>query len=623
MEFEPATIEHLGLKLYVSLPPVIGELVSNAWDADAKKVEITFPEGALDQRSEVIVRDYGSGMDSTQLQDAYLKIGRNRREVDGVDKSAGGRRVMGRKGLGKLSAFGIASELEVRSIKNGNAICLILNYDDMKVWPKGTPYEPKVNSLRTGATKDASGTEIRIRKLHRTKPIDGDWIRRELARRYTVINDNFEVSVNGTPVTSKDRRLQDDCRKFWKAEEIEVEGRNIIDQTSGWKVEGWIGLVEKSSSIDRGVDIFARGKAVELDAMFGLKTTSIQFARAYVVGEISADFLDASEDNIATGRNSVHWESDAGQKLADWGQEAIKWISKKWLEMQHREKEDRIMKMEGFKAWLDTRTDHEQKVARKLVKVIVEDEKVEPEAAGPLLEVVKTNVEFQAFQDLVDEIEETGANVETLLRLFRDWRVVQARKLLQLSDGRLEVMEKLNKAIQEGALEVKEIQPIFEENGWLVDPSWGDVTGQTYYSRLLREHFKEPKKLEETDRRIDIIGYSVSGTLTIVELKRPEKTLSKKDLDQVEEYVDWARARLTGTGPDSPKYIRGLLIVGKLTTDGAIKQKMTRLAGFDIRVETFGDLVDRAEKIFGDQEKRLKKIAPEYSKEARKARKKK
>jgi DNA mismatch repair ATPase MutL len=74
MKFEPQTIEHLGLKLYVSLPPVIGELVSNAWDADAEKVEVTIPDGPIDENSEVIIRDYGSGMDGDTLQDAYLKI---------------------------------------------------------------------------------------------------------------------------------------------------------------------------------------------------------------------------------------------------------------------------------------------------------------------------------------------------------------------------------------------------------------------------------------------------------------------------------------------------------------------------------------------------------------------
>ena len=35
MDFDIATIKHLGLQMYSTLPPVIGELVANAWDANA------------------------------------------------------------------------------------------------------------------------------------------------------------------------------------------------------------------------------------------------------------------------------------------------------------------------------------------------------------------------------------------------------------------------------------------------------------------------------------------------------------------------------------------------------------------------------------------------------------
>ena len=47
MPFEAMTIEHLGLKLYSKLPPVISELVSNAYDADSPKVEISLPSGEI------------------------------------------------------------------------------------------------------------------------------------------------------------------------------------------------------------------------------------------------------------------------------------------------------------------------------------------------------------------------------------------------------------------------------------------------------------------------------------------------------------------------------------------------------------------------------------------------
>ena len=47
MEFDVGTIKHLGLQMYSTLPPAIGELVANGWDANATHVDITIPTGPL------------------------------------------------------------------------------------------------------------------------------------------------------------------------------------------------------------------------------------------------------------------------------------------------------------------------------------------------------------------------------------------------------------------------------------------------------------------------------------------------------------------------------------------------------------------------------------------------
>lgn len=620
MPFKPTTIEHLGLKLYVFLPPVMGELISNAWDADATKVEIKVPEGKITEHSEVIIRDFGIGIDSKSFQDEYLPIGRNRRKELDKDTSEKGRTLMGRKGIGKLSAFGVASILEIRSIKDGYAVCIRLDYEKMKSWPEGSAYEPEIIHERCGETDEHDGTEILVRRLHRKSPIDVDRLRRRIARQFIVIGSDFEVIVNDVPIKPEDRRLKDDCKKFWHAKDL--PGNGVIDEENKWQVKGWIGIIEKASQVERGVDVFARGKTVELETMFGLKTTHIQFARAYVIGEIEADFLDAEEDNVSTGRNAVTWESPQGQKLEIWGQEALKFVFKEWLEIQRKEKEEKIIRTTDFDKWLSMRNIREQKIAKKLLSAIVDDPDIEPESAEPLLNIVKTNVEFYAFQELVDEMEETDINVPTFLKLFEDWRLIEAREHLKLADGRLEVMEKLAKYIDEDALEVQQIQPLFEENGWLVNPSWGRITGQTRYTELLRKHCKEPKNIDEKDRRIDIIGYSIGNNLHVVELKRPGKKLSRQDLEQIEGYVDWARANLTATGRGSPRYISGLLIVGILGADGAIRAKEERLKGDDVLVDTYEGLLHTARKIYGEVEEKLKEIAPEYSREARLKRKK-
>jgi hypothetical protein len=62
--------------------------------------------------------------------------------------------------------------------------------------------------------------------------------------------------------------------------------------------------------------------------------------------------------------------------------------------------------------------------------------------------------------------------------------------------------------------------------------------------------------------------------------------------------------------------------VGKLSSNAAVQEKQKRLAGSDIRVATYDDLLEAVRKIYGQVEERLKRIAPEYSREARRARKK-
>ena len=228
MVFEPTTIEHLGLKLYSSLPPVIGELVSNAWDAEAPKVWITIPQGAIDQASTVIVSDNGIGMSPAEVQEKYLFIGRNRREAENCEVSANKKRPLtGRKGLGKLSGFGIADRIEMRSVQDGFAVAILLDYQKMRTCPKGQPYEPEIVTGKSGKTKDASGTTVTISALRRQKAIIPTYISKELARRFRFIG-----SVRphqGKPIKESERRRKADCREAWDTDELVVG--SVVDAT--------------------------------------------------------------------------------------------------------------------------------------------------------------------------------------------------------------------------------------------------------------------------------------------------------------------------------------------------------------------------------------------------------
>ena len=158
-------VRHLGLQNYKGPVPALSELIANAWDADAKKVEITVPLGrSLSPKDKIIVKDYGCGMNFQDCDDKYLVIGRNRRDVERTDRSLGGRRLMAHKGLGKLAGFGIARIVEVKTVSEGKLTHFRMSFDDIDKLKQGEAYPPKMIADEKQVGLD-NGTEVILKAL--------------------------------------------------------------------------------------------------------------------------------------------------------------------------------------------------------------------------------------------------------------------------------------------------------------------------------------------------------------------------------------------------------------------------------------------------------------------------
>src|SRR5437762_13937785 len=81
-EISLSVLNHLGRSLYRSFATVMGEAISNAWDADAKKVEIVIDKDT----DSFLIRDDGVGMTADDFQNKFLKIGYSKRK-DGQKSS--------------------------------------------------------------------------------------------------------------------------------------------------------------------------------------------------------------------------------------------------------------------------------------------------------------------------------------------------------------------------------------------------------------------------------------------------------------------------------------------------------------------------------------------------------
>lgn len=624
IEFDIGTIKHLGLQMYSTLPPVIGELVSNAWDADAEHVNITIPETTFTDESEIVIEDDGAGMTDDEVRKAYLIIGRDRRKDEG-DKPTKKhhRRIMGRKGIGKFSAFGIAGEMEIETIKGGETSRFVMSYADFE--KKASQRHLLMPPLPpTGTLK--KGTRVTLRQISRfrNRSVRIDALRRGLARRFAVIGElhKFEVKVNGLAITTEERDLKrlldkdEGGKKYlWEYKDAEVK------PGTGWKVSGWIGALDRTTELEdgirRGIALMARGKLVQEPFVFDA-VVGQQFALSYLVGELNAEFVDDVEDTIGTARNSLVWDNETNAAFKEWGQKEVNRIAREWAERRKEDNERQLAQNPVYKKFITAAEEFEdhgpKKVAEKLIReTVAKNPLADAKDHQPMIEMCLDFLEFDAFRELANELTQTKVeDVPKIIELFREWEVVEAKEMMRVTEGRIKTIEKLQKLIDKNALEVPTLHNFLKEFPWVLDPRWNLIADEKKYSQLLIKEFPEDAETLEEDKRIDFLCVRESNELIVVEIKRPSSKASLKQLAQIEEYVIFMRDYVSKTtDPDmTAKNVVGYLLVGDMVDTPQVRGRAKNLADASIYVRKYKDLlrmVERNHQEFLDRYDKLRK----------------
>ena len=105
-------LNSLGRDLYRSVKTILGEAISNSWDADAHNVYVYIDRDA----NNLVIKDDGIGMDANDFQNKFLKIGYSKRK-NGNNSSPKGRPYIGRKGIGKLALLSCSEKIHIISKK--------------------------------------------------------------------------------------------------------------------------------------------------------------------------------------------------------------------------------------------------------------------------------------------------------------------------------------------------------------------------------------------------------------------------------------------------------------------------------------------------------------------------
>ena len=602
IKFDPQTIEHLGVKMYSTLPPVLAELISNAYDADAEKVSIEFQNDP----KLIVITDDGNGMSYDELNNSYLVIGRNRRK-DHADTSPNKtRKVTGRKGLGKLAMFGIAQELKIESIQNYLKNGFTIDYQKMISSSSGK-YEPTKLFDKNTQCNDKNGTKITLTKIQRSSDFNIDSIAKSLASRLNFFDNNdFEINLsldNETICVNKEYKTNNLKTEFkWELDNDIFSDIKIF--INDHKVTGYLASTETPISGNKdllGVALFARGKLVNNRSFYEIQTSS-SHAYGYITGEIHINYIDDNDDYISTARDSLIWSDSHLKSLLDFLQKLIKVVAKDWITKRQTKVTEKVESHMSISmdSWLDGLPSHDKKLADKIVGDIIQSQGLSPQRAANLIEYVQGAFEFQSFKDFASDLSETDLDTAKVLELAREWAIVEAKELYRVCLGRIETIQKLEEYINSDVLEVgkdKSMHEFLKKFPWLLEPRANQFQDEARFSDLLKNHeaFKEDI-LSEKDRRIDFLCTGFGDTLYVIEIKRSQHSISKKDIRQLEDYHDFVKAKLG----DSYKNVSGFIVGKKLSSSHDALEQKERAEKNRLYVKEYNDLLAQAKRYHQD-----------------------
>lgn len=542
MEFDSNTIDHLGIKLYSHFPPVLAELVSNAYDAEATKVEI-FIDRSL---KKIIIKDNGVGMTHSEINNAYLKIGRNRRIATGTGLSKNKKReVTGKKGLGKLAIFGIAKTIIVTSISEGYKNSLKINYDNLK--NSLPPYRPEV-IVEYQECEEDPGTEITIEDFS-IGIADTAKLAIGLAKRFNFFDKDFNVSIidetrKPLEITRELYTETIETQFIWNFPddfEHEIEEKVAYKYLFDKKITGQISTAPTPlRKMDQGFNIYARGKIAAQNIFFNERSND-NFNQ-YVFGYFDINVLDEDDklDLIGTARQSILWEQSEDMKLINEHlDKLITDIGSKWRKSRAETKGENLEQLiprDFYEGLSESDVSQIKKIKNSLLSNSSDTTDVEPVLS--ILNTVKDLFGFKSFQEYVNSLSDSEVTVENIEKISQDWELIETKELAKIATGRISAINQFEKFIREDASETKAIQPFLERFPWILNPRITSFEREKTFKTILKENYPD-QELEESNRRLDFLCYLTNGELIIIELKRPRIKISQKEIDQALEYKEF------------------------------------------------------------------------------------
>jgi len=353
-----SVLNHLGRNLYRNFITVLGEAISNSWDANANNVWIDIDQ----ELSVMVIKDDGDGMTENDFQHKFLKIGYSKRKDPSNNLINRKRPFIGRKGIGKLALLSCAKKVEVISKTSetgytGGAIDnsgLDIAIGDDESTSSYSLDLVDYNHFKKYTKNHKNGTIVYFSQLNDGIANTIDYIRKAVALyfRFSLIDPTFNIYINNEMITIDNiQSLVNDTQFLWTLndialnnqlndpflEKLKVKAIRKKDFLARLDISGFIASVNKPRNLKIfgldgekiGVDLYVNGRLREKDILSHMQSARIP--QSYIYGQIHFDSLDkGDEDRFTSSREGVKADDELFKALLDYLKSTMDAIYSEW-----------------------------------------------------------------------------------------------------------------------------------------------------------------------------------------------------------------------------------------------------------------------------------------------------
>lgn len=582
------------------------ELVANAWDAGATRVEILIPD---DYNLKLVVEDNGTGLTKEQFENRWMRLGYNRIKHQGKNvifppNVDGKRLAYGRNGVGRHGLLCFNNEYTVITNSGGKQSKFVISTKS-----ENQPFIIKEYNFDKSTTFGTRLEVIVTKNLPKPEKI------LEIISARFLHDPNFVISINKQTVPLEEHSGLIDSTEI-KVDDISLMA-HFIDSQKSARSTLYQGIAFWQSNRLVGEPSWVLGSEVVIDGR-------TKFAKRYTVVIKTNDLAEYIFEDW-TGFKKVETMDKVYAEVVSYVNKMFSEIAKDSIEETKQQ-----IKSDFSSEFSNLTPLAKYEVNEAIEAITIAHPTAKPETISIAIEAIINLEKSRTGKELLVKLAKlSDDDISGLNNLLEKWSVRDALSVLDEIDNRISVIEAIRKLSKDDDVdELHVLHPLVTAARWLFGPEFESAeyssnrqlqsAVETVFKKkigkeVFNNHRKRPDIVVLNDATASITGTEMfdneSGLSTvnkvlIIELKRGKFKLTREERNQAQGYVeDFVNCgSLIGT-PYIEAFVVGESFSEKIQPISTV-QNENKIEMGKIRITTFGQLVDTAEKrLFGLRQK--------------------